>query len=381
MRQFLGKCVHHAAWRAHLIEHAWSLVEKELQSPAAIPWPSRPGLWRRGFLSEAAVIYRFGDNDPRLYLSDYARVVKTCMIDDPYGVLLDDKLLFAQILRDHALYLPIIFGTLTGGRIVAANGEGSGAPGIRLPELLHRERDLVLKPVSGGGGRDVTVWHADDGGTIRVNGRAADETELRRLEADCEGYLVSEYVQQHPTIAALYPATTNTIRIVTMRDDDGVFIAATILRIGCERSRPTDNWSRGGMTTTIDLTSGRLGRAASYSADESHLAWHVCHPESGARIEGTMIPHWQEVTDAILDVARSLPFLPYIGWDVVVTEDGFRILEGNKYPDVHILQVHRPLLADDRIRAFYRRHGVIGGMTGEAAGQGQARGGMWATRK
>jgi hypothetical protein len=65
----------------------------------------------------------------------------------------------------------------------------------------------------------------------------------------------------------------------------------------------------------------------------------------------------------------------------VVTEDGFRILEGNKYPDVHILQVHRPLLADDRIRAFYRRHGVIGGMTGEAAGQGQARGGMWATRK
>ena len=44
---------------------------------------------------------------------------------------------------------------------------------------------------------------------------------------------------------------------------------------------------------------------------------------------------------------------------MVVTDDGFRILEGNQYTDVNLLQIHGPLLADPRVAAFYRRHRVI----------------------
>jgi hypothetical protein len=43
---------------------------------------------------------------------------------------------------------------------------------------------------------------------------------------------------------------------------------------------------------------------------------------------------------------------------VVVTEDGFRILEGNNFSDVNLLQIHGPLLKDERVAAFYSRHGI-----------------------
>ena len=42
-----------------------------------------------------------------------------------------------------------------------------------------------------------------------------------------------------------------------------------------------------------------------------------------------------------------------------MTKDGFQILEGNNYTDVNLLQVHAPLLRDERILSFYQRHGVI----------------------
>lgn len=61
----------------------------------------------------------------------------------------------------------------------------------------------------------------------------------------------------------------------------------------------------------------------------------------------------------ILALAGRLSFLPYVGWDVVVTERGHAVLEGNHYCDVNLLQVHGPLLRDERVRALYARHGVL----------------------
>jgi hypothetical protein len=54
-----------------------------------------------------------------------------------------------------------------------------------------------------------------------------------------------------------------------------------------------------------------------------------------------------------------LPYIPYIGWDIIVQEEGFKIIEGNNHPGLDTLQAHRPLLKDPRVRKFYKAHGVI----------------------
>jgi hypothetical protein len=37
-------------------------------------------------------------------------------------------------------------------------------------------------------------------------------------------------------------------------------------------------------------------------------------------------------------LAEQLPFLPWVAWDVVITDDGFLINEGNEQPSLKLLQ-------------------------------------------
>lgn len=47
------------------------------------------------------------------------------------------------------------------------------------------------------------------------------------------------------------------------------------------------------------------------------------------------MPHWQSLTDTICRISRALAPLEYLGYDVVVTADGFKILEVNLHQDLH----------------------------------------------
>ena len=54
-----------------------------------------------------------------------------------------------------------------------------------------------------------------------------------------------------------------------------------------------------------------------------------------------------------MELARKLSFLPYLGWDIAVTSDGFKVVEINGNTDVDLLQIKKPLLSDDRVRSEY----------------------------
>ncbi len=65
-----------------------------------------------------------------------------------------------------------------------------------------------------------------------------------------------------------------------------------------------------------------------------------------------------EVKRALLEVTARYPAFKYIGWDIVVTEAGFAVLEGNVAPSLAV-QIFFPYLKDPRMRAFFTAHGLI----------------------
>ncbi|WP_254530910.1 sugar-transfer associated ATP-grasp domain-containing protein [Natrinema gelatinilyticum] len=359
-------------------------AERRTGSSFELSLGERQWLYQHGFLRKSGVIYSLELNDPGEYLTDYQRFVRTKWINGRHwNALLDNKLAFHRLLGEFPDHRPTVYGLLTDGRFHAvAPTEGrpqladgglelkqSSASTTSRPttepidwitDTLSDGDRIVVKRVRGSGGDNVHfVARADD--EYVFDGTRMSELALAKTLSDFEEYLICEYVDQADYAAELFPETTNTIRIVTMFDDreGAAFIPMAIHRIGTTDSAPVDNFSKEGLSARIDRTSGTLSEAAKYPTAGS-LDWHRTHPSSGVRIQGTAVPGWAQIRDRVLEIAETFSHIPYVGWDLVVTAEGeFQILEANSHPDVTSLQVHRPLLSNDRTRQFYRDHDVI----------------------
>ena len=141
-------------------------------------------------------------------------------------------------------------------------------------------------------------------------------------------------------------------------DTGRAFMAAAAHRIGTEKSFPVDNCAAGGLTASINMETGIMGKAVT-TKNSDKLNWLTHHPDTNAPIEGVAIPGWGKMTSDILDMANNFSFIPYIGWDIVITNDGFVIIEGNDGPDIKLHQVHQPLLVNPDVKRFYQYHHVI----------------------
>lgn len=161
----------------------------------------------------------------------------------------------------------------------------------------------------------------------------------QRLKA-CGSTLVEEYIVQHCELSRLYPHAVNTLRIVSVIDNDGEpHILYAFIRIG-QGGRVVDNINNGGMAAPIDLTSGCINNVAF----DKDYHYYDTHPDTKVGLIGFPIPLWQEATDLVLRAARRIPQLRYVGWDVAVTENGVCFVEGNQHPGHDILQMppHTP---------------------------------------
>lgn len=347
----------------HMTRQLQTLAEEERSSweYTSLSPTERIGYWRRGFLSRAAVLYDFDRYDSRDYLTDYERFVKTRGINGRFGYALDNKLMLYGVLSRFSDRLPELHGIISDGtfRSISPDGDrGPTRPAIEWVEDLDAGETVVMKWVIGGGGHNVLLCTRTDEG-YRLDDEPVSRADLRERLADLEDYVVTDFARQAEYAESIYPEATNTIRAVTMWDSqrDEPFLARAIHRIGTDETKPMDNWSQGGLSAFVD-EGGRLGEAVIYPFD-GELTWRETHPDTGARIEGVEIPGWDRVLEGLLEVADSVPYLPYAGWDLVVTNEGeFEIIEANNYPGVKSLQVHGPLCVDERVERFYREHDV-----------------------
>ena len=85
---------------------------------------------------------------------------------------------------------------------------------------------------------------------------------------------------------------------------------------------------------------------------------HEFHPDSGAPIKGAVIPGWEAIKEEMLALARTFPFMNFIAWDILLTDEGICIIEANTSSGVNIIQLWGPQ-RNGELGDFYRAHGVI----------------------
>jgi hypothetical protein len=195
--------------------------------------------------------------------------------------------------------------------------------------LCEINGSIVLKPLAGDRGENVRIFDRVDAqarSLIGANGSTTTFDDLyRQLSSAEEPWLLQQKVEQHPVLAALHPSSVNTVRVITLRADDGqVTILAAALRIGLGAAE-IDNTTGGGIAATVDLASGICGPATSRSS----IRPVPKHPDTGVQIVGLALPYWSVVRDTALGAHRSLPFARSLGWDIAFGKEGPVVLEVN----------------------------------------------------
>jgi len=274
-------------------------------------------------------------------------------LNHPNKAILDDKLLFDRTLRERGMghLLPELHGVIEGG-VLRSQGEAHG-----LGTLLRERGSLILKPHDGRHGKGIRICTLDSTGP-RVNGSPTSWEELEALPTGLDGVLVQELCVPGDYMNRIFPGAASTIRVLTIVPAGGEPRAIrAVQRIATASSAPVDNVAQGGLPATIDMGSGELGAARSYSPRGLQEFTH--HPDTGSPIQGVRIPGWQDIVSQLEGVVASLPELPYVGWDIMVTAPGtFRIIEGNNLPGIQLMQLGYPLLADPVFRSFLVSHGM-----------------------
>jgi hypothetical protein len=131
---------------------------------------------------------------------------------------------------------------------------------------------------------------------------------------------------------------------------------AAMVRTSFGENRTVDNLHAGGIGALVDIDTGRLGQASNLGSD-ARLGWFASHPDTGAPIEGRVIPRWTETKAAALAAHRQFTDRVVVGWDIAILDDGPIIVEGNGNPDLDILQrFMRTGLRKHRFAALLAHH-------------------------
>lgn len=208
----------------------------------------------------------------------------------------------------------------------------------RFAAFVGEHKSFVIKPIASYGGSGFRIMDSDT-------------TDIKKtffsIISD-GGAVCEEQIFQCDFMACFHPQSLNTVRIVTYFDGIRATAMYSFIRMGQGESR-VDNSTAGGLAAAVDLETGKIvTRAASYKAP--NRTWYDCHPDTGARIIGSVIPRWQELLDMVQELAKIVPEQKCVGWDMALTDSGWVVVEANAKPIVSIIQV----LTQKGIRKKYK---------------------------
>jgi hypothetical protein len=292
--------------------------------------------WRHGLYPDRAFIYDFETWRPEQYLPDGVKRAQD-VTDARYSHRTDDKVVFFLQMRALGAPTPEVVAENVDGRLICY------AEPRDYQALLAARGELVIKPRNGMQGSGVRIVAPDDPDRMPQPNEFA-----------------STKIVQHPYAAAIYAPAVNTVRVLTAWDADAgeFFVMAAAQRFGTATSGRVDNWSAGGVAAGVLLETGTLAPAIRQVNFDRERTWWRRHPDTGAEIEGVESPHFALMCRELLALCARFP-QSFVGWDVVITADGWTVLEANRFPALNLFQLHRPLLADPRAEAFFRREKMI----------------------
>ncbi len=340
MRQYM-----YGLWR--------TAARDDLLHTKGVSLPKKLWAHRHGFFSWRLYQYGLTKDNYSEFLSDYDYYWLN-RINNHYQIWVNDKTTFRYVMEPFKKFVPQYYFSVfrRGGKIVISKmcdcpeNISQGFDGVL--ELLEQKGKLAFKASAGAHGDGFYCFKYEEE-KLYANGEQIEKEELKRLiEGIKTFYVVTEYLEMHSELKKIYPKSVNTVRMMLVNDCGyNPRILQTYMRIGAGKTGYTDNVGYGGICAFVDTQTGKIFHPEQLK--EHRYIPCENHPDTGCPITG-YIPNWQFLKKQIIEICRYLCELEYLGFDVAVTEDGFKILEINIHQDLHKVATF-----SDEIKEFFYR--------------------------
>jgi len=307
----------------------------------------------KGFHSIRPISYDFKKWDYKDYISDL-ETIKLTYLNYPYSKLLRDKYVFSVFFKEF-FNTPEIFCIINNQNFLPVH-KGIHINSFKsLLSLLEKEKSLIFKPNFSSRGKNISlVQYSDE--KIIVNNEAISIEQFKKFVFGINNYLVSNFIVQGGFTKNFFPLSTNTLRINSFYDpvNHKAFIKQAYLRMGTSKTIPVDNFSRGGVISFVDMDNGSLIETIR-RGDGGKAIRCSHHPETNEIITGKILPHWNIIKKSIINTTELIgPIIKIVGWDIIITDDNFVVLEGNNGPDFTQQGGEWPLAIDMEVLTFLK---------------------------
>ena len=246
--------------------------------------------------------------------------------------LVDDKVLTKKICEQNDIPCPATYGVIDSYGQIA-----------EFAHIVASQREFVIKPARGSGGRGVLVFkNRVDDDYFSFDGTSVATSELHyhlasilsglySLGGQPDKVIIEERVVKHSIFENLAIGGTPDVRIITYCHSP----VMGMLRLPTKMSKGRANLHQGAVGVGIEmekgLTLGGVWRDGAISY----------HPDTGFPIAGLQVPHWNEICEIAMRLSAALE-LGYIGIDLVLDVNrGPVVLEANGRPGLAIQIANR----------------------------------------
>lgn len=192
----------------------------------------------------------------------------------------------------------------------------------------------IIKPA------DISTFKGGGGGIHFVT----DADDVAHILKQYDNCVVQEVLKQHEALAYLHKNSLNTIRMVTLNDENGAQMLGAVVRMGVGGNR-VDNASKGGIFCGIH-DDGRLMKYAYNRKGDMYER----HPD-GAVFEKCIVPNYERCIEIVKELShRFVKVARLVAWDLAIREDGEPvIIEGNMpYSGIDLIQITKGPLFGER---------------------------------
>lgn len=175
-------------------------------------------------------------------------------------------------------------------------------------EKICKNDEVVCKPtLESGSGRSIQFWNTK-----------TDRDKIKAFidDANEKDWIIQKIIKQHSELNKVHATSINTLRIVSILMQEGVYVLSSNLRMGSGGGR-IDNVTAGGISAGINPDGTLKKYATAYFSGERFEK----HPQ-GLVFEGFVVPGYQKAVEMVKSIHPLISHFRLVSWDIAVCEDG-----------------------------------------------------------